>query len=303
MGFSIRSPFSFRSLRVGGGSPLSVEAWAGQAPDGEEVITWQARPGNPFHGRLIRNGARFAFWASDAGWYLIDPGVPSIAVEDDQPSLLTELRLFGVPASLCASEAGDIALHASAVAIDGKGVLFAAPSMYGKTTIAAAFAAAGHRLLAEDTIRCRTVPPAVYPGPSVVRLRADVAAKIAMPGATAQEMPDGRICLLLDPDHRGDGTPVRLHTIMVLRSGDRVSIQPVSRHVATRDLFALSFLLPVAEHREANFSRIVDLVSQVEVVDLHRPLTIGALPEVIRTVEHHVGGARTSRNGARRTMR
>ena len=290
MGFAVRSPFRFRSLRIGGGSPLTVESWSGPAPDGEAVITWQVRPGNPFHGRLLRNGAGFAFWASDAGWYVIDPGAPSIAVEGGQPSLLKELRLFGVPASICASQAGDIAIHASAVAIDGHGILFAAPSMYGKTTIAAAFAAAGHRLLAEDTARCRIATPAVYPGPSVVRLRADVAAQIAIPGATAQSMPDGRVCLLLDPELRGDGVPVPLHTIMILRSADRVSIQPVSRPLATRDLYALSFLLPISEHREANFSRIVDLVSDVQVVDLHRPVTMDAMGEVIRAVERHVAG-------------
>ena len=71
-------------------------------------------------------------------------------------------------------------------------ILFGAPSMHGKTTTAAAFAAAGHRLLAEDTVRCRIAPAALYPGPSVVRLREDVAAQIAIPGAEAETMPGGR---------------------------------------------------------------------------------------------------------------
>lgn len=292
MGFSIRSPFQFRTLRMGGGRALSVERWSGEIPDGEAVITWQARRGNPFHGRLLRNGDGFAFWASDAGWYVVNPDVPSIGVEGGQPSLLTELRLFGVPASLCASQAGDIALHASAVAIDGKGVLFAAPSMHGKTTTAAAFAAAGHRLLAEDTVRCRIAPPGLYPGPSVVRLREDVAAHFTLRGALAEAMPNGRVCQLLPPDQRGDGQPVPLHAIMLLRSGTGVSMEPVPRAAATRDLFALSFLLPIPEHREQNFSRIVDLVGRVEVVNLHRPMTLGAMPEVIRAVEQHLRGSK-----------
>jgi hypothetical protein len=292
MGFSIRSPFDFRSLRMGGGPPLSVTPWAGDAPDGEAVITWQARPGNPFHGRLLRNDAGFAFWASDAGWYFVDTTSPAIAVEGGQPSLMTELRLFGVPASLCASAAGDIALHASAVAIDGKAVLFAAPSMYGKTTTAAAFAAAGHRLLAEDTARCRIAAPGVYPGPSVVRLREDVAAHITIPGAVAERMPNGRVCLLLPDDQRGDGQPIPLHAIVILRSADGVSLESVPRSTAARDLFALSFLLPIAEHREVNFTRIVDLVSRVEVVNLARPLTLGAMPKVIGAVEQLLGGSK-----------
>jgi hypothetical protein len=288
MGFSISSSLKFRTLRTGGGSPLAVERWDDPAPNGEEVAIWRPRPGNPFHGRLIRNGARWAFWASDAGWYIVDPKVPSVAVESHGPSLLAELRLFGVPASLCATAAGDIALHASAVEIGGRAVLFAAPSMYGKTTTAAAFAARGHRLLSEDTVRCSMVSePVAYPGPSVVRLRSDVAARITLPHASRLSMPNGRVCALLDSDHRGDGEPVPLRSIMILRSGEAVAIKPMPRALAARDLFALSFTLPI-QQRAANFTGIVDLVSRVEVVDLHRPVTLASMPEVLDAVENHV---------------
>jgi hypothetical protein len=289
MGFSIRSSLQFRTLRTGGGSPLNVERWSGPAPQGEELIAWRARPGNPFHGRLLRNGARYAFWASDAGWYIVDPEVPSIAVEESGSSLLAELRLLGVPSSLCAVEAGDITLHASGVVIDGEAVLFAAPSMYGKTTIAAAFAANGHRLLGEDTIRCGSSPPPVaYPGPAVVRLRSDVASHIRLPHAVPHTLPNGRVCMILNADRRGDGSPLPLRAIFVLRADERVSIGRISPALAARDLFALSFLLPTVEHRAANFARIVDLVSRVQVLDLFRPLSLASNGEVIQAVENYI---------------
>lgn len=289
MGFAIRSALGFRTLRTGGGSPLMVEAWSGPDPTGDELVTWRARPANPFHGRLIRSGPGYAFWASDAGWYVIDPTVPKIAVEGRTLSLLGELRLFGVPASLCASAAGDIALHASGLEIDGQGVLFAGPSMHGKTTLAAAFAAHGHRLLAEDTARCASSPiPAVYPGPSVVRLRSDVASAIEIPGVVRRPMSNGRVALVLDADRRGDGGPVPLRAIILLRTGENVSLRPAPSPVAARDLFALSFLLPVQEHRASNFATIIDIVSQVEVLDLHRPLTLSSMEPVINAVENHI---------------
>ena len=286
MGFGIRSSLPFETLRTGGGPQLLIDRWVGSEPDGEHLVTWRERAGNPFHGRLLGHGAGYAFWASDAGWYIVDPVVPSIAFEGTTPSLIAELRMFGVPASLCAAAAGDVALHASAVEIDGTAVLFAGPSMQGKTTIAAALTARGHRLLAEDTVRCVPGPtPAVYPGPAVVRLRADVASGLDVPHSVARPMANGRVALILDSDRRGDGRPIPLGCVILLRPGDGVSVKPVRGPLAARDVFALSFRVPLAEARRAAFSRIVDIVARVDVLDLHRPLTLESMDEVMDTVE------------------
>jgi hypothetical protein len=289
MGFAVSSDLEFQTLRVGGGDPLIVEDWSGPDPEGEELIRWRARPGNPFHGRLIRTDPGYAFWASDAGWYVIDQSIPKIAVEGGELSLISELRLFGVPSSLCATAAGDIALHASGVEIDGMGVLFAGPSLHGKTTLAGMFAAHGHRLLTEDTARVTTSPiPGLYPGPSIVRLREDVAPAIDIPNVERRQMPNGRVGLLTHADARGDGGAIPLRAIILLRTGDEVSVSSVGPAAAARDLFALSFLLPLPEHRASNFTALVDIVSQVEVLDLQRPLTLASTERVIQVVEDHV---------------
>jgi hypothetical protein len=290
MGFSIRSTLEFQTLRADAGAPLMVERWPGGAnPTGEELVTWRARPANPFHGRLLRRDSQYAFWASDAGWFVIDPTIPKIAVEDPELSLLTELRLFGVPASVCASAVGDLSLHASSVEIDGQAVLLAGPSMHGKTTLAAGFAARGHRLLGEDTARCAMSPiPAVYPGPSVVRLRGDVASHIEISDVVRRPMPNGRVSLLLDAARRGDGEPVPLRAILLLRLADEVLLRPAPSASAARDIFALSFLLPLPEHRASNFILATDIVSRIEVLDLHRPLTLSSIDHVIDAIERYV---------------
>ena len=58
---------------------------------------------------------------------------------------------------LCFRARGDTALHAAAVEVDGQAVVLGAPGTFGKTTLAAAFHAAGHRLLSEDTTCIRGV--------------------------------------------------------------------------------------------------------------------------------------------------
>jgi hypothetical protein len=288
-GFEIRSELTFHTLRGGGGARLRVVEETAPAPSGEVLARWQPRPGNPFHGRLSRDGAGYAFWASDAGWYRIDTASATIRVEPSADPFRRELRLFGIPAAVCAMEAGDLALHASAVEIGGQAILFAGPSMHGKTTLAAALAARGHRLLAEDTIRCRLAgAPEAYPGPAVVRLRADVVRSLSVPDVTAS-VPDeeGRTPLVFASAVRGSGAAVPIAAIVFLRKdAERPRLDLVDGDAAAaRDLFALAFRLPTDASRARCFAQVVDLATRADALDLRRPLTFAALPEVIALLE------------------
>jgi hypothetical protein len=291
-GFGIRSELAFATLREGGGASLRVAEETAPAPSGEVLARWQPRPGNPFHGHLSRDGAGYAFWASDAGWYRIDAAGSTITVEPGGDPFRRELRLFGIPAAVCAMQAGDLALHASAVEIGGRAVLFAGPSMHGKTTLAAALAARGHRLLAEDTIRCSLAEvPEAYPGPAVVRLRADVVRSLAVPDVAAVA-PDeeGRTPLVFAPAVRGSGAPVPIAAVVFLRTdAGQPRLDAVEAGAAAaRDLFALAFRLPTDASRAACFAQVVDLATRVDVLDLSRPMTFAALPAVIALLEDRI---------------
>lgn len=292
-GYGVRSELTFRTLRSGGGTPLQVNEVADLAPEGELLSTWRPRPGNPFHGRLLKDGSRYAFWASDAGWYLVDPSQPSITVEKRDNELRRELRLFGVPVALCTFEQGDISVHASAIEIDGQGVLLAGPSRYGKTTLAAGFLRAGHRLLSEDTSRCSASgPPTVFPGPSVLRLRSDVARRLEIRTAPPAESEDDRVPLIVDERWRGDGVAVPLRAIILLdHGGEPATLRSVPSMEALRDILALTFRLPTEGYGAACFSRVADLMAKVETLRLHRRMTIQSLDEVVSLVERHVAAS------------
>lgn len=293
VGYEVRSDLAFRTLRTGGGQPLTVTQAPDLAASGDVLATWHARPGNPFHGRLVQDGSRYGFWASDAGWYIVDPQVPAITMSVDGDPLTRELRLFGVPTSLCVLDRGDISVHAAAVEVDGQAILFAGPSRFGKTTLAAAFATRGHRLLSEDTSYCTTRHgPAVFPGPAAVRLRADVAGALALPGVSVAIEREDRVQLVLDPASRGSGGPVPLRAILLLRHvADAPSLSSVRAEDAIRDLWALTFKLPTDLSTAACFERLTDLVNGVECLDLRRPLTLDQLPTVLDLVERHIAPA------------
>jgi hypothetical protein len=286
-GLAIRSHLPFAALREGGGADHLVEEVPGLPGDGTTLITWPPRPDNPFEGRLLAvDGDRYRFWASDAGWYEVEPRRGRIAVSPGADPLRRELRLFGIPAALCAIEAGDVSLHAAAVDVGGRAILLAGPSRYGKTTLAAAFARAGHRLLSEDTTRCRPETPAVHPGPAAVRLREDVGRRLRIPGATRAASADaGRVPLVFDDALRGSGDPVPLHAIVIVREpAPEPRMEAVRPHEAARDLLALAFRLPGPDAMTATFERIVALTKTVPAFHLHRPMTFESLDAVVSLV-------------------
>ena len=292
VGYTIRSNLSFASLRAGGGTPLEVLENDGLGPAGTTLITWHARADNPFEGTLLQDGERFRFWANDAGWYLIEPALRTITLAPGADPLRRELRMFGIPVALCSTADGDVSIHAAAVDVHGAGILLAGPGRYGKTTLAAGFARAGHRLLTEDTTRCRPDPPAVFPGPAVLRLREDVGRRLAIAGTSlAGSLDAGRVPLIFDGARRGTSAAVPLRAIVIVREpADALRLEPARASDAARDLLALTFRLPTRAAMADTFSRLAQLTAAVPAFNLHRPMTLEALDAVVTHVADELAG-------------
>lgn len=260
-------------------------------PNEELVVEWKPRPGRTFHGRVYQNHAgRYRLWTSDAGWFLVDPVARSIAVESNVDPLRREVRLLTTPMLLLMVERGDLPLHASAVEIDGKVFLFGAPSRFGKTTMAGGFHAAGHRVLAED-VTCVQLAgePVVLPGPALLRIRSDVGARMVFPGTRQVGEDAERSFLAIDPDRAGDGAPVRLGGIILLRGdADRVRLERVAGAALLRDLWALGFKLPTDADFQRCFAGLTDLSERVPIWNLHQPFDLERLPATVRLLAESV---------------
>jgi len=292
-GFAVRSALPFHYLRGGGdGQTIDISAPSAVSDDqhGEVLLEWTPSSRFPLAGSLVRADPGYRLWIETWGWFLIDPETPHVTLPDTPNVVRREERLWSIPAMLCFLARGDTALHAAAVEVDGRAVVFGAPGSFGKTTLAAAFHAAGHRLLSEDTTCVRTSEtPLVVPGPAMLRIRHDVAQQLEIPHATpVGTVADDRVHLALDPALRGDCNPVPLRAIVLLRRADRgFRIEPVPSDRAIRDLWSLSFRLPTDADRARCFTAVADIARSVPVWNLHRPLTMRDLPATVEYVVQH----------------
>jgi hypothetical protein len=285
-GFRVCSSERFRFLRRGGGEDaLNVRRTTEslEAVDDAPVFTWTLRDTNAtVSARLYRRDGTFRFWASDAGWYRIDPVARTIDMPDHPDEIRTEQRLWGIPAMICAKHRGDFVLHAAAVEIEGGAVLLAAPGRFGKTTLALALHGRGYRLLTEDTACCTSsAVPELYPGPTSVRLRPDMFDGVAPAGTTVTAVRQDRIHLALDSQRAGDGQPLPVKAVIFLReSAAGILLEPVKAAQALPDLWTLCLRFRGVDEHRRSFSELSHFASVVPAWNLHRPLRADMLDDV-----------------------
>jgi hypothetical protein len=284
-GFEIRSELPFSYLRGGSGTPLEVVlARDGGSAETEydHLLDWNG----PVEASVYARDDRYRIWIDGSGWFEVDAGAGRIGVPRSDDPVRREERLWGMPALLAFAARGDVPVHAAALEIDGEAVLLAAPGAFGKTTLAAAFVGAGHRLLAEDLACVRlSGQAAVVPGPAMLRLRRDVADALHPPDAVVVGEDAERVHLAVAPAARGDCTPVPLRALVLLDPSEQdPSLHAADGAAAIRDLLALSFRLPTAAALERSFSELARLVRGTRVWRLSLPHRLGELERTVETI-------------------
>ena len=198
-----------------------------------------------------RSGDVLTVWCGATGTFELDPSsarVDAATSGQDGPEL--EHRLACVVVPLLLAERGDLALHASAVAVDGQAVAFAGVSGRGKSTIAWALGTAGRAVLAEDGCIVTPTPegPLLWPGLAGVRLRGPASERMVVEdaGAGADPVPL-RAVVLLGP--RGGSSPAigRLSPVEALTAvmPHTMHAQGPSLAAAFRGAGALTRTVPV----------------------------------------------------------
>ena len=293
-GFRIRTVVPLRFLREGGGvEPLEivVDSHGIAAPTGELVGEW------PLQGTVAPQSAAlyavpggYEYWTTDAGRFLVDLDSGRIELPATGDEILREQRLNGMPMLLSFAHRGDISLHAAAVEVDGGAVVLAAPSRFGKTTLAIAFHERGYRLLSEDLVCYRPQTREVVPGPALARLRPDVYAVAPPAGFEVMAERSDRIFLAPSTGRRGGCAPLPVRGIFFLREGNELEISAAAGVDVVRDLWHLGFRMPTPEGRSESFRQLTQLASAVPVCNVFRPFRLDLLGETVDRISDWVSG-------------
>lgn len=293
-GFSVRSSVPLRFLRHGGGAE-SLKVLEYESPDnqqqGELMGEWPLQGTSyPASAQLFRIPGGYEYVTSDAGRFRIDIERARIQVPREGDPLLREQRLHGMPMILSFLSRGDISLHAAAVEIGSAAVILAAPSRYGKSTLALAFQRGGHRVLSEDLICCRPSTSEAIPGPALLRIRPDVYPQELPEGLfVAAERPD-RVFVGFDAARAGSGAPVPIAAVVFLRESTALAVEPAERTTVLKDLWRLSFRTGTEEGRAESFRRLARLAGSTPAWNVSRPLTLATLDATVELIRNTVCG-------------
>lgn len=276
LNYSIETDLAFHFLRPGAGERnLRVVEWEPPAdPVGraELLVRWQPRPGRPFHGSVHREpGGRLVVETSDAGWFRIDPSRGVVEIDAGMDPVAREVRLWTTPMLLLATIAGATPLHAASIEINGGAVAICGPGGQGKTTLAAALAARGHRLLAEDITISEGTPPLTRAGPDLLRLRKASMGRVELgPDAVVVAETDDRLFINTGAPESGAAPLV---AVIFLKNGESLDLAPRDDATRLADLWQVSFHLPNLEDRKRSFAALAALADSVPMYDLTRPFT------------------------------
>ena len=294
-GFRLRTSETFRFLRSGGGAEnLDIIAAKDPQtrPEIEPLAEWAlAGTQDKERASLYRVKGGYELWTTDAGRYYVDLENGRIEIPATGDEIMREQRLWGLPMMLSYIDRGDFPLHAATVELDSGAVLFAAPSKYGKTTLALAFHRHGYRVLSEDLVCCRPGPSCeVLPGPALVRMRPDVYDGSPPRGMHVVVARPDRIYLGVDDDRKGGSSPVPIRAIVFLREAEDVRMERVAASVAVTDLWHLNFRLATNEFRARSFQQLTRLAGTVPCWNVYRPLRLSSLERTVALVTERTQG-------------
>lgn len=172
---------------------------------------------------------------------------------------------------------GTTCLHASAVMIDGRAVVFAGGAGAGKSSTAAEFARAGYTVVADDVVPLEELDDRfrVHPAYPRLRLWSDTAAALFGDAEALPRITPGWDKRFLDLRAAAFGFqegPVELASVYLLEEGESVAIQPMALRDALIALVGQTYACKLLDPtmRSDEFDVLARLVEHVPVRRLVR---------------------------------
>lgn len=230
------------------------------------------------------------------GTMLVSQG-KEISIQPIEDVDIARMRLFILGAALGAIlyQRGYIVLHASAVAINERAVIFTAPKGEGKSTMTGTLHTRGHRFIADDVVAVdfsNPQQPMVFPAFPQLKLWPDSATQIGRDPDSLPKLIDRlekREYLFEDFSLK----PVPLKQIFVLGTDSAIKIKPFDSQemilILLKNLYVSRFGSTLLSPKDPKyFLQLASLAKQVGVAKLLRPRSLTMVTEVAKIVEEHL---------------
>jgi hypothetical protein len=188
---------------------------------------------------------------------------------------------------------GDLVLHASGVVIEDLAVGFCGLSRRGKSTLAGAFARAGHACVTDDGLVLVRAAGGLMVEPKVSPLRLLPDSEAALLGSASTrpgQDAKARVGLADKVAFQQGAVPLGpLYHLGEPRAA-RLTIAPLARAAAFDLLLKQTFMLDTGDkaQMQAHFERVAFLVETVPIFALDYPRDYAQLPQVVAAIAAHV---------------
>ncbi len=241
-------------------------------------------------------GKTFLLRVPDIARFLLNDG-HEIVAEPETPAREADVPVFilGTAFGILLHQREQIVLHASAVRVNGKAVLFCGPSGAGKSTLAAALAQRGYPLVTDDfctVIVNDAAAPAVHPDGRQLKLWAQAIERLDLGQQRGERV---RSCLekyYVEP-REVFTEPLSLGAVYVLREARPPHKPGIERpNVVDAALLlrrnAYHPLLVRRMGQKANYFHAATAIANVAgIFHLSRVLDFAKMPEVIASLKDH----------------
>lgn len=240
-------------------------------------------------------GDRFLLRIPDVARFLLSAG-REIAFEPEADADAGDIPIFilGTVFGILLHQRQQIVLHASAVRVNGKAVLFCGASGAGKSTMAAALAQRGYPLVTDDLCAITVVDgmPMVHPDGRQLKLWAQAIDRLELAESRGERVRSRLEKFYVEPVE-AFSEPLPLGAVYALREA-RPPHTPGIEHPNVVDAALIlrrnayrPLLVSRMEQKENYFHAATMMANVAGIFHLTRPLNFTAVPKVVGWLEQH----------------
>jgi hypothetical protein len=231
-----------------------------------------------YHYAHLQDGSSYVVW-SGLGEFLVSASGGRVTCGRDPGATKESFQVYllGQALSWALVKSGFEPLHATAIAVNGESFAMVGSSGFGKSSLAACFLAAGHRLLTDDLLLTRQRGSGfdAYPGPARIKLF-PAAAQLFLPHVSGGVPMNGFTDKLVIPIENHYNSCLPLRAIYSLAGNDEVG-HPRIEALSLRSAFltlvggTFNYMVVDPERLRRQAGETMQIVSRVPVSKLSYP--------------------------------